>query len=81
MSSYRLTDTAVCFSNDWTLTESNNDEQIFPKNYQCKRKVTMDNCCQNNKKMTKWTNTTRFGEINKIDDFMKTTKTNKHTAR
>lgn len=36
----------------------------------------MDNCCQNNKKMTKWTNTTRFGEINKIDDFMKTTKTN-----
>lgn len=37
----------------------------------------MDNCCQNNKKMTKWTNT----EINKIDDFMKTTKTNKHTAR
>lgn len=34
----------------------------------------MDNCCQNNKKMTKWTNTTRFGEINKIDDFMKTTK-------
>lgn len=41
----------------------------------------MDNCCQNNKKMNKWINTTRFGEINKIDDFMKTTKTNKHTAR
>lgn len=40
----------------------------------------MDNCCQNNKKDDQ---VDQYHPIwrNKVDDFMKTTKTNKHTAR